>query len=166
MQRCPCCNARLIDAASCPRCKADLQEIIHVQQLAKICYQKAIAFYLQNEMQNCLDALTRSLQLRHSESASLFKAFAQEKHKQTTEFFKLQRTVQNFIVHSKLLAEGLINKLVDSLEEVHFEKNYIIKNLKKNRMTRYFQNLFAKLHQHTRARKVINNYFSLNKIDG
>ena len=118
MQRCPCCNARLKEAVSCPRCKADLQEIIRVQQLAKLWYQKAIIYYLNNELQDCLDALTRSLQLRHSESAWLFRAFVIERQKQTTGFFKIQGIVQDLILYLKLLVKRCINNLADRFDVI------------------------------------------------
>ena len=118
MQRCPCCNARLKEAVSCPRCKADLQEIIRVQRMAKLWYQKAINCYLNNELEDCLDALTRSLQLRHSESAWLFNAFVIERQKQTTGLVKIQGIVQDLILHATLLVKRCINNLADKFDVI------------------------------------------------
>ena len=119
MQRCPCCKARLKGAVSCPRCKAELQDIIRVQQLAKFWYHKAIDCYLNDEMQYCLDAVTRSLQLQHSESALLFRAFVIERQKRTMGFSKLHRIVQDVILHSKFLVKRLKNKLIDRFNAIH-----------------------------------------------
>lgn len=121
MQRCPCCKARLKGAVSCPRCKAELQEILRVQQLAKFWYLKAIDCYCNNEMQCCLDALTRSLQLRHSESAMLFRGFVIERQKQTSGLFDLHRIVQDVILFLKPLVKSLINNLADRLDVIYLQ---------------------------------------------
>ena len=118
MQRCPCCSARLKEAVSCPRCKADLQEIIRVQRMAKFWYQKAIDCYLNNEPQDCLDALTRSLQLRHSESGSLFMAFVIERQKQTTGYVKIQGIVQDLILYLTLLIKCCIKNLANRFDVI------------------------------------------------
>lgn len=118
MQRCPCCNARLKEAVHCPRCKADLQEIIQVQKLAKIWYQKAIACYLNNEVQLCLDALTRSLQLRHSESALLFRAFVLKRQKKTSVLAELQQIAQEVLMLSTKLLKRLKDKLTPRVNPV------------------------------------------------
>ncbi len=111
MQRCPCCNARLKEAVNCPRCKADLAQIIRAQKWAERWHQKAIACYLNDEIQNCLDALTRSLNLQHSESAFLFRAFVIKQQEQNTEFVKLQRILQETIHHSTILLKRFIDTL-------------------------------------------------------
>ena len=132
MQRCPCCKARLKGAVSCPRCKAELLEIIRARKLAKFWYQKAIDCYLNNEKQYCLDALTRSLQLRHSESAWLFRAFVIERQKQTTRFFNLHRFVQDIFL------SGFCSLAIKS-----FSKESIASTIRKS--TRYVWGVFGYL---------------------
>ncbi len=110
MQRCPCCNARLKETITCPRCKADLQDIIRTQHLADSWYQKAIDHYLNNELQHCVDALTQSLQLHHSDSALLFRAFVRERQTHTI-LSELQDFVQITLSHSTPLLNQLLNKV-------------------------------------------------------
>ncbi len=79
MQRCPCCHARLHDGLCCPRCKADLKTIARVRKMAASCYKKALVCYQQGDLDACLQGLNRSLQLRHSDSACLFRDFVRQR---------------------------------------------------------------------------------------
>lgn len=94
MQKCPCCKARLKQADSCPRCQADLQTIIQIQRQARCWQQKAIAYYLNDEWQNCLHALTQSLQLQQRESTLMFRAFVIEKENQAPELWRLTNNLK------------------------------------------------------------------------
>ena len=123
MQRCPCCNARLKEAVNCPRCKADLEQIIQVQKWAKHWYQKAFVCYLNNETQECLDALTRSLQLQHTESALLFRAFVIKQQEQTSRLAELQRIALDALSHAMILVKRLKDKLTRRLNTIYHAYN-------------------------------------------
>lgn len=117
MQRCPCCNARLKETVNCPRCKADLQAIVRARHLADRWYQKAIEHYLNDELQGCIDALTQSLQLRHSDSALLFRAFVRERQTHTLSS-ALHEFIQNTLSGSIPQANRLFKKIAARLDAV------------------------------------------------
>ena len=144
MQRCPCCKARLKEEVSCPRCRADLQEIIRVQLLARYWFQKAIDYYLNKETQYCLDALTQSLQLQHSESVLLFRSFVIERQNQTTGFVNILRILQYAILQSTLLVKRWISNLTDRFDVIR----HIYKKIKTLKNPEKLSKLFTKQSSH------------------
>lgn len=111
MQRCPCCNARLQEAASCPRCKADLQKIMRAQQAAGILLRNALTYYLNDDRQACVDALNRSLQLYHMDSAALFRGFVLAQKAVPPEPESLQLMLQNLLISLKIFVDRLLHEL-------------------------------------------------------
>ncbi len=75
MNRCPCCNARLRETRSCPRCRTDLTAIIEAGESAAFWLNRAIHYWRQQQLSQSIDALLLSIQLQHSQLASAFREF-------------------------------------------------------------------------------------------
>jgi len=75
MDRCPCCNARLREAAICSRCKADLSAIICAGQSAQFWLSKAIHYCLERKTEQGITALNLSLSLKIIRMADVFRDF-------------------------------------------------------------------------------------------
>jgi hypothetical protein len=75
MERCLCCNARLGDAALCPRCKADLSVVINSEKAAHFWLSKTIHLWQENKTEQSLDALGLSLHLKKTKLALVFREF-------------------------------------------------------------------------------------------
>ena len=75
MERCPCCNARLTGAVFCPRCQADLGSALGSEQLARHWLNNALQFWFAREPQMAILALTKSVNLKQTPSALVFRDF-------------------------------------------------------------------------------------------
>jgi hypothetical protein len=75
MERCPCCNARLTGAQFCPRCQADLGSVLGSEQLARYWLSKALQFWLARESQMANLALSKSMNLKQTPLALIFRDF-------------------------------------------------------------------------------------------
>jgi hypothetical protein len=75
MERCPCCNARLTGAVFCPRCQADLGSVLGSEQLARHWLNNAMQFWFAREPQMAILALTKSVNLKQTPSALVFRDF-------------------------------------------------------------------------------------------
>lgn len=75
MKRCPCCTARLGEATLCPRCHAELGNTMNAEQAARHWFTKAIKCYTDNEIEQGLSALERSLHLKKTKLALIFRDF-------------------------------------------------------------------------------------------
>jgi hypothetical protein len=75
MERCPCCNARLTGAVFCPRCQADLGSVLGSEQLARHWLNNAMQFWFAREPQMAILALTKSVNLKQTPSALIFRDF-------------------------------------------------------------------------------------------
>ena len=75
MERCPCCNARLTGAQFCPRCQADLGSVLGSEQLARYWLNNAMQFWFAREPQMATLALTKSVNLKKTSSALVFRDF-------------------------------------------------------------------------------------------
>ena len=75
MERCPCCKARLGGATLCPRCQADLGQVIGAEQSARFWLTKAIQHWEENEARQSLTALESSLRLKKTELALVFRDY-------------------------------------------------------------------------------------------
>ena len=75
MERCPCCNARLTGAQFCPRCQADLGSLLGSEQLARHWLNNAMQFWFAREPQMAILALTKSVNLKQTSSALVFRDF-------------------------------------------------------------------------------------------
>jgi hypothetical protein len=80
MERCPCCNARLTGAQFCPRCQADLGSVLGNEQLARHWLSKALQFWLAGESQIAIMALTKSINLKQTPLALVFRDFIIRQH--------------------------------------------------------------------------------------
>ena len=80
MERCPACNARLREADSCPRCKADLSDIISAEKTADLWLTKAIQFFQDNNYEPCISAIECSLRSKDSRTARVFREYLIDFH--------------------------------------------------------------------------------------
>jgi hypothetical protein len=75
MERCPCCNARLTGAVTCPRCQADLASVLGSEQRARHWLDQAMQFWFANEAGLAILALSKSVALKHTPSGLVFRDF-------------------------------------------------------------------------------------------
>ena len=75
MERCPCCNARLTGAVFCPRCQANLSSVLGSEQLARHWLSKALQYWLAREPQMAILTLTKSINLKQTPLALVFRDF-------------------------------------------------------------------------------------------
>ena len=75
MERCPCCNARLAGTQFCPRCQADLGSALGSEKLARHWLCKALQFWLARKPQMAILALTKSIHLKQTPLALVFRDF-------------------------------------------------------------------------------------------
>ena len=75
MERCPCCNARLTGSQFCPRCQADLGSVLGSEQLARHWLSKTLQFWLAREPQMAILALTKSINVKQTPLALVFRDF-------------------------------------------------------------------------------------------
>lgn len=75
IDRCPCCNARLKEAVSCPRCQADLNGMIAAEKSAELWLSKAIENLLDSNTEQSIAAINRSLQLKKTAMAEQLRGF-------------------------------------------------------------------------------------------
>jgi len=75
IERCPCCNAQLKQATTCPRCRADLNDIILVEQAAQYYLSDAITAMLNNDVEKTSLAINQSLKLKKTEMGLVVREF-------------------------------------------------------------------------------------------
>lgn len=75
MERCPCCNARLTESILCPRCQADLGSVLGCDHLATHWLSKALQFWLADEPQMAILVLSKSIYLKRTPLAQVFRNF-------------------------------------------------------------------------------------------
>jgi hypothetical protein len=75
MERCPCCNARLTEMVSCPRCLAYLGSVLGSEKMARLWLSKALQYWHAREPQMAILALTQSIYLKQTTLALVFRDF-------------------------------------------------------------------------------------------
>ena len=75
MERCPCCNARLTGSQFCPRCQADLGSVLGSEKMARNWLSNATQFWFAREPQMAILALTKSIHLKQTPLALVFRDF-------------------------------------------------------------------------------------------
>ena len=75
MERCPCCNSRLTGVQFCPRCGADLGNVYGCEKRARQWLDKALQFWLAHEPQMAILVLTKSINLKQTPFALVFRDF-------------------------------------------------------------------------------------------
>lgn len=95
MERCPGCSARIREAVTCPRCRADLSLLISAEQESQFWLTKAINFYSKNKTEQSVGALCVSLGLKKTRTALVFRDFLIQRQ---------CRNVLDLLVKKKLLA--------------------------------------------------------------
>ncbi len=97
MERCPCCKSRLRESTICPRCRADLNEIVNAQQSAEVLLALAIQYWMENKIKQSIDTLEHSIYLKKTDLAITFRGFLIEQ--QSLEV--LQQLAQKKILAAK-----------------------------------------------------------------
>ncbi len=115
IERCPCCNARLKQALCCPRCKADLSNIVSSEQSAQYYLSVAIQAMLNNNIEKSSMAISQSLHLKITRTALVFREFLiQQQTKDTLDLLAQAQliaaknklyTLRQLIPHSKKLQQ-------------------------------------------------------------
>ena len=83
MQRCPCCKARLSSGDTrCPRCAADLSQVVLCGQLARQWLSASVQFLSDREPEFAIHALKRSLAYQYTPTALIFRDFLLQKQYQ------------------------------------------------------------------------------------
>ena len=86
MERCPCCNARLREQPTRPRCKADFSPLINSEQAAKYCLSKAMDYWAEGNIEQGISTLKQSLALKKTQAAEAFLGFIiDQSHKDVLE---------------------------------------------------------------------------------
>jgi len=75
MERCPCCNARLKEKLTCPRCQADLSALIAAGKVAEQSLAKAIQLWANKQGEQSIAALMLALSLNKSSLALRFRGY-------------------------------------------------------------------------------------------
>ena len=94
MERCPCCNARLKKAVECPRCQANLSDIIGAERSAQLWLSRAIQLWAESKTEQSLGALDISLGLKKTKLAVVFRDFLIQKN---------YRDILNLLAQKQLL---------------------------------------------------------------
>lgn len=75
MERCPCCMARLRNITVCPRCRSDLGKALAAERAAHFWLTKAVRLWRENQPEQSLHALERSLSLKTTRLALALREF-------------------------------------------------------------------------------------------
>lgn len=75
IERCPCCNARLKQAAVCTRCHADLNTVINSEKSAQFWLSQSIEYLINNKMEQSSFAINLSLRFKRTKVATTFHSF-------------------------------------------------------------------------------------------
>ncbi len=75
MTRCPCCHARLKEAVTCPRCRADLTALINTKQAAHFYLAEAVQFWQDKNIHSSVQAINNSLHLQQTKMGVAFREF-------------------------------------------------------------------------------------------
>jgi hypothetical protein len=75
MERCSCCNARLNGALSCPRCQADLTDVISSEQRAQQLLEQAMQLWFGHEPKLAIQSLSKALPYKKTSASLIFRDF-------------------------------------------------------------------------------------------
>jgi hypothetical protein len=75
MQRCPACNARLSSGTICPRCAAELSQVIRSERLAGAWLSVSLQTLHAGRADVAVSAICRSLSFKQMPEAKLVKSF-------------------------------------------------------------------------------------------
>ncbi len=95
MERCPCCKARLNNAVLCPRCQADVSNVVYAEQAACYWLSEAIRHWSNGNAEQSLRVLELSIGLKNSVFSLIFRDYLI--HSQS-------RLILNLLVEQQLLA--------------------------------------------------------------
>jgi hypothetical protein len=75
MERCSCCNARLNGALCCPRCQADLTEVISSEQRGQQLLEQSMQLWFGHEPMLAIQSLSKALPYKKTPAALIFRDF-------------------------------------------------------------------------------------------
>lgn len=128
MERCPCCNARLTGAKFCPRCQADLGSVLGSEKLARLWLNEALQFWLASEPKIAILALTKSISLKQTPLALVFRDFIIRQHSQYVLGLLVNKSYRE--ANESLLLLQALNPHNKILRKLYgFTKYLLIKNI-------------------------------------
>jgi hypothetical protein len=75
MERCSCCNARLSGQLTCPRCQANLSDVISSEQRAQQLLETAIQLWFSQEPKLAVLTLTKAISYKKTPAAIVLRDF-------------------------------------------------------------------------------------------
>jgi len=126
IERCPCCNARLKQALCCPRCKADLSNIVSSEQSAQYYLSAAIQAMLNNNIEKSSMAISQSLHLKITRTALFFRDFLIQQ--QTKEILDLLAQTQLISAKNKLYTLRQLIPYSKKLQQLDQFASYLLFN--------------------------------------
>ncbi len=126
-ERCPCCNARLKQAATCPRCRADLTAVIHSEKSAALWLDQAMRHLSDNEIEKSSLAINRSLRLKETKLALAFRGFLI--HQQCRAILDLLSETQVLSAKGRLYHVRLLMPYSRQLQHLNAFTDYLLVNL-------------------------------------
>ncbi|SJM90923.1 conserved hypothetical protein [Crenothrix polyspora] len=106
MERCSCCNARLSGALTCPRCQANLTDVVSSEQRAQHLLEQAMQLWFAQESKLAIMVLSKAISYKKTPAAVIFRDFmvrqscskvlallAQYKYKEAQQTLTLLRTL-------------------------------------------------------------------------
>ena len=124
MERCPCCNARLRQTAICPRCRADLSAIIDAEKLAAFWLSQAMRCLKDDKIEQSSVAINRSLRLKKTEAASIFREFLI--HQQCRAILGLLSQTLLLPAKSRLYHARLLTPYSKKLQQLNSFTDYLL----------------------------------------
>lgn len=75
MERCSCCNARLNEQTTCPRCQANLTDVISSEQRAQYLLEHAMQLWFAQESKLAVAVLTQAVAYKKIPKILVFRGF-------------------------------------------------------------------------------------------
>lgn len=124
MERCPCCNARLKETIKCPRCQADLSNIIGSERSAQLWLSRAIQLWVERKTEQSLAALEISISLKKIKLAIVFRDFLIQK--QYRDILDLLAQKQLLVAKRQLYRVRLLHAYSRQLQQLNRFTDYLL----------------------------------------
>ncbi len=124
MERCPCCNARLGPAKLCPRCQADLGNIIGAEKSAQYWLSEAIKLWQKSNIESSVQSLEISLRLKKTRLALVFRDFLIQQ--QSRDILDLLVQKQVFKAKQQLYRVRLLIPYSELLQQLQLFTDYLL----------------------------------------
>jgi hypothetical protein len=123
-ERCPCCNARLKQAVSCPRCRADLSAIIQAEKSAEFWLSQAMQHLIDDKTEQSSVAINHSLRLKKTKVATVFREFII--HRQCTIILGLLSQTQVLSAKGKLYHARFLTPYSKKLQQLDSFTDFLL----------------------------------------